>query len=326
MSVVEGRVVDAAGKPIAGAQVTIGAHRMGKTFSERVGKTLYELLAQTTAGRDESFRLSMPRTHNDYGCLFITAAALAPGYGVDAQTIQTDVPHQEIELVLEVEHPISAKLLDPRGEPAVGVEVKLQAVNNWGSMETLPKFLSWDYVGSQLWPKPVKTDEQGLFVFHGIGRGFAQCELDLEIDDPRFAPQFLKLELGGEQTPEARLSPLKTIEGVALHQDTGTPIAGAKISVVARAEDEPWPDFGGIAAKADVQGRFQVRPARGKFLQDFCLSAARRTISGLRATNFQRSGKGKFRGENRGPARRAGSRQSDRGRHGQARGRGRCRI
>jgi protocatechuate 3,4-dioxygenase beta subunit len=267
MSVVEGRVVDTAGKPIAGANVAVRAVR--NTIWKKQPK---EIFGQTTTDKSGNFRMSVPAIHAaEYQTPDIVA--MADGYGVNEAILKRDAPYQKVIVKLEAEGPpVIGRLVDPDGKPAAGVEVELK---NFYTLLNDPNAKNYPGgVKTAAWPATAKSDDQGRFSFHGIGRDVPHpMRISVEVDDPRYAPQEFRLDIDGTKVPEAKLSPARIINGVVTHEDTGTPIAEAGVCIDTTTDYELFSGRPEAGIKTDAQGRFQLRPRlqprAGKVFQVF---------------------------------------------------------
>ena len=197
ISVVEGQVVDAAGKPIAGAHVAVRAIR--NTIWKRQPT---EIFGQATTDQSGNFRMSVPAIHAaEYQTPDIVA--MADGYGVNEVLLKRDTHNQKVIVKLEAEGPpVIGRLVDPDGEPAAGVEVELK---DFDALLNNPdgKYYFRGGVKTAAWPATAKTDDQGRFSFHGIGRDVPRpMRISVEVDDPRYAPQEFRLNINGTKVPE----------------------------------------------------------------------------------------------------------------------------
>src|SRR5207247_546405 len=103
------------------------------------------------------------------------------------------------------------------------------------------------------WPEPATTDDDGGFVLRGLG---PDMQVDLQVHDPRFAPQWLTLRTGKtEQAKAAVLSlvPPRTLAGRVVCADTGRPLAGTRLVVGADGEGAYFLP-GRVVGRTDAEG------------------------------------------------------------------------
>jgi RNA polymerase sigma factor (sigma-70 family) len=228
---VAGRVLDADGKPVAGAEVAVVAR--GWDFAAKE----YQVLKKGSADRDGRFRLTAPRHSSGEGYIL----AGKPGYGLSQQILNPQAERQETVFKLPPEQPLRGRLLDLQGQPAAGVQV---AVTRIGARDDVS--LSAPPEGLPLWPKPATSDSEGRLTIAGLPRNH---EVVLLVQGDRFAWQPLRLPPNngaGEMT--WTLSPARLLEGKVVHADTGKPAANARL-VIAPA---------GITGRTDKSGRFKL--------------------------------------------------------------------
>src|SRR5262249_42869243 len=117
------------------------------------------------------------------------------------------------------------------------------------------------------WPAPVTTDDEGRFVFDGLGPSLT---VDVEVHDPRYATQRFYLRTGPtEQAGEVtfNLAPARTLEGRITAEDTGLPLANAFVTVETARLDAAALRCA-VDGRTDADGFFRLRPFPG---QDFHL-------------------------------------------------------
>jgi RNA polymerase sigma factor (sigma-70 family) len=261
---VAGRVLDAEGKPLPGADVAVlvrpkVAHRGGDLSS---GGT--EVLGGGKTDRDGRFRLETPRTAS-VRCRSVAAVAAASGHGLGWYELNPDAEKPTAEIRLAPEQVIRSRLVDLQGQPAAGVTVRVGSV---GRRE--PGEFKGVYAPARIdlpfWPKAAVTDKDGRFELHGIGRDvFTQWS----VSDDRFATQGFGVATDapeGVKEYNARpLEPAHLIEGTVVFADTGKPVPGARLTVyAARKEDDSW---GGMDARADEKGCFRINPLPGNVFE-----------------------------------------------------------
>ena len=246
---VVGRVLDPTGKPVNGATVELlGRARVVVTRGAWSGSEV--LLGRGKTDADGRFRIDAVRTSS---VRYFFVHALVKAQVLAWADINPDAQQPEAEIRLQPAQVIHGKLVDVNGQPAAGVELRSShfgRVNNVGQgvdlvLEgTRPE-------GLNAWPEPIKTDDQGRFVFKGLGRGLYA---NLAVDDHRYAQQLLRIaadDRGPLQEVTLSLQPPKTIEGRVVTEDTGLPLPGTVITV----------DVSRVSADAD--GRFRANASVG---------------------------------------------------------------
>ena len=122
--------------------------------------------------------------------------------------------------------------------------------------------------GLEAWPEPVKTDDQGRFVFKGLGRGLY---VNLAVDDPRYAQQILRIAADDREACRKksrwRSSPRRRSKGVSLPKTPAYHLPGTVVTVDASR------------VSADADGRFRANASSGDRFGVACLSAGGSTLS-----------------------------------------------
>ena len=283
-----GRVVDPAGKPVAGAKIyLIGAMRPGE--------------ASATTDADGRFRFTQ-KGRDPLKAARVAAAAEGYTHAAASQALQfqemntaQDPPDtgRDLTITLAPDYPIEGQVVDLEGRPVTDVSVRvgflfiprqgnldawLRAVkareDTSGDLEF--KYLKRDFLVYWFQDPAVKTDAQGRFVVRGIGREqLALIRIDgptirpldevrvltrpgapLEVlQDPRF-PQFGSVTYHGS-TPRLTVAPGRVVEGVVRDAQTGAGLAGALISSVKLADSKVW-NNAVLSTTADAQGRYRL--------------------------------------------------------------------
>ncbi len=254
--IVAGRVLDSQGHPVAGAPVDIvGRPRKPMLDSDEFIDKL-AVLGKGTTDSDGRFRLDAPRT-SSIGYFDVYALTAAPGFGHGWVALNADAEQPSSEIRLRTEQVINGRLVDIKGQPVAGVEIRVIIFSEPRIDGALPDSISmWDGPpeGCRPWPRPVKSDDQGRFMFSGIGRGL---QVYLMVHDARFASQVLDVQTDDRHGPKETtlaLEPARVVEGRVLDADTGQAIPGALISVGANRMAK---------YRADAQGRFRAYPPPG---------------------------------------------------------------
>jgi hypothetical protein len=263
-TVVSGRVVDAAGKAVAGARVALVARRKTPTRGGDLSRDERRpTLAQGRADGAGNFRFTVPRTSTaTYHEIHLLAGA--PGHGLTWHDINPDAPRTEATLKLPPEKAVRGRLVDVQGHPAAGVTVRLSRVGRTDG-GTAEGIIFWDTPkGLAAWPGPVTTDKKGRFVFPGVN---SDQGVWLEVQDDRFAPAWLDVNAfkkKGDKEFQMALAPSQLLEGRVLYADTGKPAPNARLTVY--TSNEPLGGGSGRGGQADEQGRFRINPVPGKYL------------------------------------------------------------
>jgi protocatechuate 3,4-dioxygenase beta subunit len=249
-----GRVLDPSDRPVAGAAVeVIGLPR--RPLLDRDDSAYRPvLLGRGETGGDGRFRLDAPRT-SSVGYFSAHAMAAASGCGLGWVALNADAPEPTAEIRLRPEQVVRGRLVDVNGQPAAGVELRvgyLGVPQVAGELSDSINVNDSPPEGCRLWPRPVKSDDQGRFAVRGIGRGLRTL---LEVADPRFAPQQLDLladDRGGkDKEATLALQAARVVEGRVLDADTGQPVPGALVALSTNRMTR---------CRADGQGRFRAYP------------------------------------------------------------------
>jgi RNA polymerase sigma factor (sigma-70 family) len=259
---VSGRVLDRDGEPVRDAAVAVVARPKRRLRGgDLSGEDKCQVFGQVKANDAGRFRLMVPRTSSaQFQELLVLAAR--KGYGLGWQQFHPDAEQPDAVLRLPPEQVIRGRLLDLQGQPAAGVRVHLAWVGQLLNGE-VTGIQFWNPPESfALWPGPVTTDQQGRFVIHGLNR---EQGVQLKIYDDRFARQWLQLPEKQENEVNLSLAPAQILEGRVLYEDSGQPVAHARLTVYATDDD-----FGsgslGMDGQADAQGRFRFNPYPGNRL------------------------------------------------------------
>jgi RNA polymerase sigma factor (sigma-70 family) len=245
---VSGRVLDPDGKPLAGAAVAVTA-RQGLFLCSWEGWAAYrnEILGQVQSDADGRFRLEVPRTDPNMTMRNIRVVATAAAYGLAWKGIDPKAEQAEAELRLRAAQPVRGRLVGIQGEPAVGVTVHVVKVAR------KPEKGEWESDAYLHPPEGLKltatTDDKGEFVLSGFG---PDVKLEMEIWDPRYERKDDWFVNTGDKKESENLrlvlAPGRFVEGRLLYEDTGKPVANARLIFA-----NPI-----VAAKTDEQGRFKV--------------------------------------------------------------------
>ncbi len=228
---VVGRVLDPEGRPVAGARVNVvGRPRAPRAAVEERTEPCVALGGGTT-DPDGRFRIEAARTSSAaFLPVYAMAAPAAPGRGLGLglgwAALDPDAEAPAAEVRLRPEQVIRGKLVDVRGLPAAGVEVRLDTVFAPGHDDPVAGLNTWGLApaeGSRAWPGPATTDAQGRFAIAGVGR---ELSVSLLVQDIRFARQSLGVKTDGRDGPKEvllALQPAVILEGRAWPPTPGYP-------------------------------------------------------------------------------------------------------
>jgi RNA polymerase sigma factor (sigma-70 family) len=259
---VSGRVLNAEGKPLAGAPVAVVGR--SKDFG-RGGDLLrddFDVLAQGKTAADGRFRLAARRAASGwYRDLYVLARA--PGCGIGLHPLSLAAPAAEVTLRLTSERVVRGRLVDLQGQPAAGVTVQVHGITRLRN--GLPEGVHLGRAPRDLaaWPATVRTDAQGKFEVRGLSRTY---NTSLFVEGERFAPQTLYVDLTAFLLPmglNRSLAPAQVIEGRVLEAETGKPVPHALLTVY--SGESEFGNSGGLGGKADAEGRFRLSPYAGKW-------------------------------------------------------------
>jgi RNA polymerase sigma factor (sigma-70 family) len=323
---ISGRVLDPQGKPVPAADVAvvIWSHQL-----PQVGQVLPRpaVWGRTRADRDGRFRLDVERRGpvQYYRQRFYQLAVLAAarGHGVGWRCLQFDVPRAEAEVRLHREQVVRGRLLDVQGQPIAGAQVEVVRLGKKApayhffagadddeSIHTYAGVFPFEKTGGTIrvwdkeillfeaperlpcWPEPATTDAQGRFTLRGLIRN-QPAALHVR---PRERGAFQKIEIPAvdQERPAEKsfsLAAAHLIEGTVTDEQTGRPLAGARVHIDASdggifappgTELADWKGRGGllggghgplslptqrfpaVEARTDARGRYRLNPYRGR--------------------------------------------------------------
>jgi RNA polymerase sigma factor (sigma-70 family) len=292
MQVVKGRVLDPAGKPVAGAKLYLPAAlpRIPLPFFQKEAAPQL----QATTGPDGRFEFSVTRAPGGMD-FYRQLVAVADGFAADwAEPLKPDATGDLTFKLVPDDVPVRGKLVDLEGRPVPGVTVRVLRIETTKDEDVTPVLkqlstyasMALNQVNKRLMvPRAagltaeVKTDKDGSFEFRGIGRG-RLAVLQIEGDaiehvtvrsytkpdfdpksvqpvDNRPRPGFINADsrptvYGPEFVHVAR--PTQVISGTVRDKLTGKPIAGANVNSGAR---QGWWE-NAVYATTDADGRYRI--------------------------------------------------------------------
>jgi RNA polymerase sigma factor (sigma-70 family) len=266
-----GRVLDAEGKPIAGARVAgYGLRDFGRLSLEYREQPLGEVRTDT----EGSFRLPLPEVPLNAVHLLAGNRGYGPTWGR-----VSPISGQAVELRLPLEQQAVGRLIDLQGQPLAGARLRVVRVfrDSLPADNLTPRTLHTDLMmafvkeqrrqeslafsrnsslrDSSLWPAPVTTDAQGRFRLTRFGRG---QEVHLLVEDDRCALQEVVVHPGPDEHRVSLLPPHK-VTGRITDAETGKPVAGAHVWVIAYRDNEGQ----GSDGRSDLDGAFAVHAYPG---------------------------------------------------------------
>ncbi|HKQ61753.1 MAG TPA: carboxypeptidase regulatory-like domain-containing protein, partial [Candidatus Polarisedimenticolaceae bacterium] len=258
---IEGQVVDAEGRPVAGAEVQLAVKPTPGTMRIEIGRATVAPRAQTTAaGR---FRLSSVDPQPSW-IARVRAAGFAPA-SVDVTGLEPRRTKTGVRITLTQGKTLTGKVADADGRPIREAEVTARAAQSERRMG--PMRLG---DGSSGGPEfRVMTDDGGGFALHGMPAG----SFDLTVRRRGFAKRTVPavtFEERGETLDmgTVTLEPGERLQGVVLDRQR-QPVEGAEVRI---AEGGPtmmlaMPGGGGAKprepdAVSDASGWFAVEDLR----------------------------------------------------------------
>ncbi|HEY2839603.1 MAG TPA: M56 family metallopeptidase, partial [Pirellulales bacterium] len=278
-----GRLVDPAGKPVAGAEL-IWEVRQGD--SKEVWDQPPSPWAQGTSDADGRFSLSTELIVKDvhYTGLVIRAA----GFGVRSFNIIPSKLDQPLEIQLDPSYDVEGSVFTPNGEPVKGAKVFITSVNrnstakdgsekNWWHLMLTPTERKSGVFRKQ-WPAPVVTDENGQFRFPDLAPTPATVELIVEAND--FAQTHVRVSHADSihhpqdedknwRQPKFTLV-LETpwlVEGRFIDEKTREGIPGVGIEVSPGTYGRGSHHIDNIYATSDAEGRYTLRAGSADFFR-----------------------------------------------------------
>jgi RNA polymerase sigma factor (sigma-70 family) len=269
--IVSGQVRDAAGKPVAGAEVAVLGWPLLVIRDRRLTPDRPLILGQTQADAQGRFRVTIPGvppklpTFSSKRLTRLEVLASAPGHGPGWQGLPLGGNPDAVEVRLREAQTVRGRVFDVQGQPIQGLRLSVTRLGKAVRATDQEIYVSLNYfedgpginpgfglsgaggkqqaaavVGIQFeaapvrlpgWPVAVTTDAEGRFELRGVVRGLG---IGLQARDERFAFTELKVPPQDEEKPgEVRLvhDPAQVIEGTVLRADTGNPLPNAQVHV-----------------------------------------------------------------------------------------------
>jgi beta-lactamase regulating signal transducer with metallopeptidase domain len=263
---VSGRVLDRAGRGVAGAEVAVVGRRKLAMMSARA-ENQYEVLGRTEADAEGRFGLEVPRT-STVTHYEVHAVAAAPGLAMGWAELNRDATSPSADVRLGPEQVVEGRLVDLQGVPAEGVAVQVSRLSisrpEIGRSDGLNLWQGGLPALEGAWPSAVTTDADGRFRLKGVGRGL---NVGLRVDDPRFARQRFSVQTTEADEPKQAtfaLQPAMHVSGRVTCKDTGAPLVGGLDMVGSGMNIFSISSF---EYHTDADGRYEANPGPGKFVQ-----------------------------------------------------------
>jgi len=244
---VSGRVVNAGGEPVHKAQVIIWSERYSRSARPngvQVSNVLPVVSDCTDAVlTDADGRFSTQVViikHGPYTDIAVVAAADELGTGQAALNPRDE--SQQVEVRLSNEHVVRGRLVDLKGQPAVGAKVRIV---EWGTKYPLGKIEPWN---------EVSTDDKGRFLL----RGLEDRKYRVEFSHPKLAShqeEFQAVPRASKEKVIVTVSDAHAIHGTVTYENSGKPVANAAVMA-------PQGDFGAFwqMTRTDDKGRYRINP------------------------------------------------------------------
>ncbi len=285
---VTGRIVGPDANPIPNASVGIlttefarSARPIGVYVFNSLPKA-YELIGPVRTDQDGRFTVDVPPPASGvYAGLGVVAEASGKAFAMEA--LHPTRKQQSIQLTLGEEHAVRGQLIDLKGQPVTGANVKV--VSRVGPLPE-GKLEIW---------KSVRSDARGRFLLRGLN----SSQVILRIEGRDFASQRYDVtptQLSENETTSLSLSRAKTLTGTITYADTGQPASNA---LIVAPESHLGPRC--IRLHADEQGHYRLNPftpdeayamgRRGYLLNIFPPSGEHYLVSQVEVPEFRGSEK-----------------------------------
>ncbi|MGA2583857.1 MAG: carboxypeptidase regulatory-like domain-containing protein [Tepidisphaeraceae bacterium] len=247
---VTGQVLDADGKPAAGAHVMV-------LMNDGLGA--YVSGGATIAGNDGSFSINVPIKQPDGNASFILGIfAYVPGVAISAPARIGDAP---MNLRLSPTADARLSFVDSADKPVAGVKIQPYTILLLGGGDSpvgagflvLPSEIARDWAAT--------TDSAGKCVVHGLPRG---AQVGFDTTDDRYAKMSFEDRVTLADDAATTAAPIHlfssaVIVGHVINPETGKPQPG--IALIAQATDTD-PGNGGGNAISDPDGKFEINRLR----------------------------------------------------------------
>jgi protocatechuate 3,4-dioxygenase beta subunit len=270
-----GKVVDADGKPVAGAVVEVRSQAVGMENSRSDVRDKDDLLTQTETDDQGGFsfvQVALPQGDGEFSARRYAwfVLARASGHGLAWNTLNLNSPTGEVRVQLAPARSVAGKVLNVDGKPVSNAQVKVVGLQQLGSARTLPV----PYLGlhrSKL-PLHVRTDAEGRFRIEGLPR---DVRVDLQVSEENYVVGGVYAATTDQPQPKivqrysdakgllrtreqevytgevmVKLEPGHRVVGQVVSADTGSPVALTWLYLQSE-QGSSFPD------RTDAEGRFR---------------------------------------------------------------------
>ncbi len=232
---VSGVVIDAQGRPVEGATVSIAIDHMGSTYRDRSRCT-----SRAVSGTDGSFLLEGVSP----GQGIAVVAVKAPWRRCRSETFPVEPGGEARDVTVQLLPGawIRGKVQDPQGRPIPGAVVWATTGNTtrWSG-----RSIPWDV------PEETASGEDGRYAIEGLEERTYRVLADREGCFRESLPE-VSATPGGTEAPPLVLRSGEALSGIVVDQD-GHPVVGAVVS----AHDG---EGAGAETRSNKEGRFELRP------------------------------------------------------------------
>jgi Carboxypeptidase regulatory-like domain len=234
---IEGRVVDARGRPVAGAGIRV-AQPSGSSMMPSVLRMAAGRPADATSAADGRFRVTDQQPGSR-----VDLSVEKDGY-VTADVAGVEAPSPEpLEVVLRTASKVLGRVVTEDGQPVAGASVQVQPESH-GARGFGPGMSGW---------RQVQSEEDGTFEVADVPPG--------RVDVAAGAAGYRRLELGGIEVPadeplrglELVLVPGAEVRGTVTEAD-GKPAAGVFVAVTETGSMS----FGHDGTMTDADGKYLI--------------------------------------------------------------------
>ncbi|MBI1914276.1 MAG: RNA polymerase sigma factor [Planctomycetes bacterium] len=271
-TVVDVRILGTDGKPLAGADVALVGLWLPPRRDEGYKDEIVDRGKTDNEGR---LRVKVQAPLDRFHWLHVLAGARRHAFGWQRVYQVDEHGVGKVELFLLAEQVQTGQLIDLQGQPAAKVTARvLRVMKSAGPRQpgdlfaaTQARQTAYDFPEKfsrkdwPSWPESVTTDAKGRFRLRGLGDG---QEVDLLIDDDRFARQELVVRVGEKQMPALTLAAAQRLEGHVILEDTKEPAAGGWLVISSFIERRMFETSfyhrsgNTVVGKSDARGRFRL--------------------------------------------------------------------
>lgn len=234
---IEGRVVDGAGVPVAGAEVTAATERRGFRARGRVPDREGQIRT------DPEGRFAVVDLAPDQP---VTLSVSKEGYGSEDVSGLRPPTEEPVVVVLRPAGRLRGRVVDSQGDPiqdaVVAAHPDPRAMTSMNGMR-----------GSR--PMWTQTDDDGRFLIEGVEPGVLQVSADAEAYQEQVRTG-IEVAAGQDLEFNFELRTGAVVEGTVTTSD-GEPVAGALLNIRRQVEGEAYLS-GGASGQSDVEGRYRI--------------------------------------------------------------------